>query len=89
MGIVAEARIALRMGFLRTSENKRLLTLLRSLNLPTAIPVIKNREEFWSALAADKKSRGGTPRFVLPCAIGRSAIGVEVPKYLIAEIFEA
>ena len=89
MGIAAEARIALRMGFLRTSENKRLLTLLRSLNLPTAIPVIINREEFWSALAADKKSRGGTPRFVLPCAIGRSAIGVEVPKYLIAEIFEA
>ena len=88
IGLAAESKIALRMGFLLSGEYKRVVNLLRSLKLPTAIPDIRNRNDFWSALAADKKSTGGKPRFVLPCGIGRSAIGIEVPSHLIEDVLE-
>lgn len=83
-GIAGEAAIAARLGLLERRDHVRILDLLRSLHLPSRVPLIRDEEVFWKALALDKKSDGSGPRFVLPASIGRCAIGVRADRSLIA-----
>ena len=86
IGLATESRIALRMGLLKEADYRRLLSVLKKLHLPTGVPEMTDKTAFWTALSADKKSLRGVPRFVLPCEIGRSAIGVNVPTRLVEEV---
>ncbi len=79
MGMVAESRIAVRLGLLKEDDFQRVVRLLRTLRVPTRIPIIKNKSKFFSALSSDKKVEGNKTKFVLLTGIGRSAIGVDVP----------
>jgi 3-dehydroquinate synthetase len=67
-------------------ELTSLLAVLKTLNLPHEIPVIRNVEAFRSALAADKKSEKGVVRFALPAGLGSTALNVEVPSSFINEL---
>lgn len=79
MGMVAESRIAVRLGLLKEDDFQRVVRLLRTLRVPTRIPIIKNKSKFFSAISSDKKAEGNKTKFVLLNGIGRSAIGVDVP----------
>jgi 3-dehydroquinate synthase len=85
-GMAAEAKIAVDMGFLRSKEYRRLVTVLQTLRLPTRLPGSLNRKTFLGALNVDKKAEGGGTRFVLLKSIGESMIGVDVPQNLIEAV---
>ncbi|MEO8168546.1 MAG: 3-dehydroquinate synthase family protein, partial [bacterium] len=85
LGMIAEARIAVRLGLLTTKDYDRLRNLLRRLKLPTRIPSIRNKRKFFSSISTDKKSEGSVAKFVLLNGIGRSVIGVPVERTLIEQ----
>lgn len=82
IGMSAASRISCRMGFCASGEVERLIALLDRFGLPTRmkeppkLPVLKK------LLASDKKTRRGSPRFVLMRKVGEAELGVEVPARL-------
>ena len=86
IGLAAESGMAVRMGLMPVSDRARLMDTLLALKLPVSMPGIQRRSKFLAALDADKKSGAGGVRFVLPTAIGSSAINVRVPEEYIAEL---
>ncbi len=88
IGLAAESRIARDMGLLSPSDLERLLRLMKTLKLPTSFPRLKHREAFLSALAADKKSAGSSPKFVLLQRIGCSVVGIDVAAPFIERLIQ-
>ncbi len=86
LGIIAEARIAVRLGLLQKKDYARLSHLLKQLKLPTRLPTIKHTTKFFSSITTDKKSERDTTKFVLLNGIGSSTIGVPVARKLIEEV---
>jgi len=86
IGLAAESKIAMRMGLLKERDYRRLIKVLRALKLRTTFPRIRNISKFFTALAADKKSEGGTGKFVLLKSIGHTVIGADVPTPFISEL---
>jgi 3-dehydroquinate synthase len=70
VGMVAEARLAERLGWIGPEVTGRLVALLRRFGLPDSAPGL-DADELFSAMGRDKKNRGGQIRFVLPRSIGR------------------
>jgi 3-dehydroquinate synthase len=70
IGMVAECRLAERLGWIDAGAVARLERLLERLRLPTASTGLAP-ERLLAAMGRDKKNRGGRIRFVLPRAIGR------------------
>lgn len=77
VGMVAEAKIAGVLGLCDGEVAGRIASLLGELGLPTTGEGFAAGEVI-EAFARDKKSVGGTARFVLPERIGRVRLGVEV-----------
>lgn len=70
VGMVAECRIAERLGWIGPDSTDRLASLLERLGLPIAAPG-PSREALIEAMGRDKKNQGGKVRFVLPRELGR------------------
>ena len=86
MGMVAESKIAVRLGLLTDREYRRLVSLLETLRLPTRMPAIRRRKKFLAALYADKKADAGGLKFVLLEGIGSSVVGVDVPFAIVSNV---
>ena len=86
IGMAAEGRIAVRLGFLTPRDERRILMTLRRFGLPTKMPKLRSASAFAQALTADKKARLGVPEFSLPAGIGCCAIGIPVPPDLITAV---
>ncbi len=69
-GMVAESRLARRLGWIEQVAIERLVHLLEWFGLPTSAPGL-DPEHLLEAMSRDKKNRRGKIRFVLPLAIGR------------------
>lgn len=69
-GMVAESRLAERLGWIGPTVTGRLVAILRRFGLPTEIGGL-DPDALLDAMTRDKKNRGGRIRFVLPRAIGR------------------
>jgi len=69
-GMVAESRLAERLGWISPETTERLVRLLDRFGLPTSAPRL-DPEQLLEAMSRDKKNRLGKIRFVLPHAIGR------------------
>jgi len=69
-GMVAECRLAERLGWIGPDATARLVALLERFGLPVAAPGL-DPDALIDAMGRDKKNRGGRIRFVLPRAIGR------------------
>lgn len=69
-GMVAESRIAERLGWIGADATERLVRLLEKFGLPVAAPGL-DHAALLDAMARDKKNRGGRVRFVLPRTIGQ------------------
>jgi 3-dehydroquinate synthase len=70
VGMVAESRLAERLGWLTAEVTQRLVNLLERLGLPTSAPGL-DPAALLDAMSRDKKNRQGSIRFVLPRGIGR------------------
>jgi 3-dehydroquinate synthase len=70
MGMVAEARLAERLGWIGPEVIGRIEGLLDRLGLPTSAPEL-DAGRLLEAMGRDKKNRGGRIRFVLPRSVGR------------------
>jgi 3-dehydroquinate synthase len=86
IGMALEARIAVSMGLLNHNDEERLLRLLDALALPTTLPQTIDRDGIRKALSLDKKGTRQGVRYVLLRAIGKSAIGVQVPGQYVDEV---
>lgn len=69
-GMVAESRLAERLGWTGPDVTDRLVRLLERLGLPTAFPDL-DPDRLLDAMGRDKKNRHGKVRFVLPRCLGR------------------
>jgi 3-dehydroquinate synthase len=70
VGMVAEARLAERIGWLAAGVAPRLVALLERFGLPTSAPGL-DPDALLEAMSRDKKNQKGKTRFVLPRGIGR------------------
>jgi 3-dehydroquinate synthase len=68
-GMVAECRLAERLGWIGPALTERLILLLRRFGLPTAISGL-DPAKLLEAMGRDKKNQLGAVRFVLPRRIG-------------------
>lgn len=70
IGLMAEARLSCRMGYLTKEESSRMEALLARAGLPVGIPEYIDREALVKKLYTDKKVRDGKLRFVVQNGIG-------------------
>lgn len=70
IGLVAEVKLAYKLGYVTAEERDRVINLLEKANLPIAIPEYIDREKLVKKLYTDKKVRDGKLRFVLQKGIG-------------------
>ena len=70
IGLVAQARLAIRLGYVTKGELDRVIALLGRAKLPTAIPAGIDKEALVKKLYTDKKVKDGKLRFVLQKGIG-------------------
>jgi 3-dehydroquinate synthase len=70
MGMVAAARLALRLGMILSRDVDRLIALCEFWGLPVRIPAQFTADDILQALGTDKKKVGETLHFILPVKIG-------------------
>lgn len=70
IGLVVESRISVDLGLLPQSDYQRILAILRRCGLPLKIPLEISLKACLGAMAMDKKSLKGKPRFTLLSTIG-------------------
>ena len=70
IGMVAECRLAERLGWLGAAASARVRRLVERFGLPTAAPGL-DPDALLEAMGRDKKNQKGKIRFILPRAIGR------------------
>ena len=87
VGMVAEARLAARLGRATPEVGDRLVALLGRLGLPVRAPGLAG-EALLAAMALDKKNQGGKIRFVLPERVG-AVVETEAPVDLIQAVVGA
>jgi len=71
IGMVAEAYLAWKAGYLRSEKYLRLTHLLRRFGLPTRVPESLTPGKIIKAMDFDKKNEGGRIHAALPCGIGK------------------
>jgi 3-dehydroquinate synthase len=80
VGMVAEARLAQRLGWVPGEVVERLARLLERLGLPTSVPGLDS-QGLLGAMRLDKKNKDGKLRFVLPRAIGTVELTDEASEH--------
>ena len=78
IGMVAEARLAERLGIAQSGLADEIRRVLNVLGLPVEIPPALDRQAILAAMQVDKKRHAGSMRFALPAHIGDVKVGVEV-----------
>lgn len=70
IGLVAEVKLATKLGYMTEEQKDAVIALLKRANLPTEIPDYIDRESLVKKLYTDKKVKNGQLRFVLQRGIG-------------------
>ncbi len=70
IGMVAEVKLANKLGYMTKEEGEEVISLLKQANLPVAIPEYIDREALVKKLYTDKKVKNGQLRFVVQKGIG-------------------
>ncbi len=82
LGMVAESRMAQRLGWIDQDSCARLVALLDRLGLPTTAPALP-ADRLTHAMQRDKKNRGGSIHFVLPRRFGQVELTDRVPPEVV------
>ncbi|HEY2155668.1 MAG TPA: 3-dehydroquinate synthase [Isosphaeraceae bacterium] len=88
VGMVAEARVAERLGWIDERLTSRLVALLERLGLPTSAPGL-DADALVDAMGRDKKNRGGRIRFVLPRRLGHVELTDEPTEAIVRDSLAA
>jgi 3-dehydroquinate synthase len=86
-GMAFAARLSAKLGLLGVGEQDRILKLLGNWGYPLRVEGVSS-EKILEALRHDKKSREGTPRWVVLRGIGEAEWGREVPAAEIRTLLE-
>ena len=86
IGMVYAAHLSVALKELRAEEASRIEKLLSRLSLPIGVSGLE-WNEIRAAMAVDKKTVGGLPKFVLTDRIGHVEFGCEVPEKLLEEVW--
>ena len=78
IGMVAETRLAEKLGIAGAGLADEILTALAGLGLPVEIPADLTRADILRAVQADKKKSQGKVKFALPEKIGLVRTGIEI-----------
>ncbi len=70
IGLVAQAKLAVKLGYMSSEQETQVTGLLRSAKLPVEIPDYIDRDALVKKLYTDKKVRDGKLRFVIQDGIG-------------------
>ncbi|MBQ3545528.1 MAG: 3-dehydroquinate synthase [Lachnospiraceae bacterium] len=70
VGMVAEVKLAYKLGYVSADERDRVIAILKKANLPVEIPEYIDREALVKKLYTDKKVKNGQLRFVIQKGIG-------------------
>lgn len=86
-GMIAATLLAVAMEILPEPDALRVIRLVASIG---PLPTLKGirAADLRPVLSGDKKARGGRVLWVLPCRIGKTKWGVEVPWNVVAQAFE-
>jgi 3-dehydroquinate synthase len=88
-GMVMAAQLSSRMGWLKESEERRVIALIEKAGLPIKAPKELSARKFADLMAVDKKVQDGKLRLVLMHGIGNSIITGEVGSEPILATIEA
>ncbi len=89
IGMVAETRLAERMGLAKVGLADKIAGLLNTLGLPTEIPQTLDRRMLVAAVGVDKKRQAGKARFSLPTRLGEVIYGVEIEETALCDLFSS
>ncbi len=89
IGMVAEARLAARLGLASPQLAKEIAAALEAWHLPTLIPTNISTEAIWQAMHYDKKKTAGRLRFALPLQIGQVQVGISASEEDIRAVLRA
>lgn len=84
IGMVAEARLAERMGIASQGLSETIAVTLMELGLPVKVPANLSKEDIIHTMRYDKKMNSGIIRFALPVSVGDVRAGVEVENLELA-----
>ena len=76
IGMVAEARMSVRIGLLSTPAFLRLKRLIAAHRLPTELPKTLRLQSIIAATSRDKKAKGAAIHYTLLERLGRARVGV-------------
>ncbi|MCC7300133.1 MAG: 3-dehydroquinate synthase [Verrucomicrobia bacterium] len=86
IGMVYAARLSVALKGLSEEESARIEKVLTQLSLPVGVAGLEWKD-IRAAMAVDKKTVGGLPKFVLADRIGHVEFGCEVPEELLKEVW--
>ena len=89
IGMAMACSISVKLGMLDQQTEKRIVAVLKSLELPTNASNLNSEdiERLIDTIKLDKKVKDGLMRFILISAIGEVSIESEVPEQNIEEVF--
>jgi 3-dehydroquinate synthase len=85
IGMVMANRLAVKLGFMELSDEKRVAELLRKYNLPTSYE-ISDAQNFYEHFFLDKKSFNSKIKFILPVGIGKHVMPTNIEKSTVIDI---
>ncbi len=86
IGMVYAAHLSVALKGLPVEESARIEKILARLSLPLGVAGLEWKD-IRAAMAVDKKTVGGLPKFVLVDRIGHAEFGCEVPEELLEEVW--
>jgi len=81
IGMVAETKLAEKLGIAATGLTEEITTVLKRNGLPVTVPQEIDREQIKAAMGYDKKKSGGQIHFALPERIGKVRVGVVIENW--------
>ncbi len=78
LGLIAAARVSVKLSGLPDADARRIEDLLKSFALPTTLPASMSEAEILEAMRHDKKFEHGSIRFVLLRALGDAFVSADV-----------
>jgi 3-dehydroquinate synthase len=87
VGMVMAAQLAASRGAISDEELQRIIRLLSAFQLPVAPPEQMKIADFMPYMKTDKKVQAGKMRFIVPTALGQSAITDDVTEQELMALF--
>jgi len=87
VGMVMAARVATQRGWITAEELDFSEKLIAQFDLPTVAPSNMKINDFLPFMKTDKKVKAGKMRFILPTALGKSAVVADVTEHELQQVF--